>query len=100
MSKIYKCRSKTKGGFPGTKQAVCVQELEEIGFPFPNSWGKQTVKGEKQDTGEAASPSKNGEWQLALPDVEEERGWETASGERGSRAGSGHRAHQGWRGRG
>ena len=48
MSKIYKCRrSKTKGGFPGTKHAVCVQELEEIGFPFANSWGKQMVKGEK-----------------------------------------------------
>jgi len=47
-SKIHKRRrSKTKGGFPGSKSIVCVQEPEEFGFPFANSRGKQTVKGEK-----------------------------------------------------
>lgn len=48
MAKIYKySRSKTKGGFPGSKHAVCVQEPEDIGVLFANSWGKRTVKGEK-----------------------------------------------------
>uniref|UniRef100_A0A8B9NVS7 ADAM metallopeptidase domain 32 n=1 Tax=Accipiter nisus TaxID=211598 RepID=A0A8B9NVS7_9AVES len=58
MSKIYKCRrSKTKGGFPGTKHTLCARAGGNR-FPF--------------DTGEAASPR-----QLTRSDVQEESGWET-----------------------